>query len=75
MSVVDSIAMSLRGLVKVVLVLLGVTVVGALLAGAVDVFAPGVIQGTPLGRGSAASPLLWTIIAAGLLWGVQEVRD
>lgn len=74
MSVVDDIATSLRGLAKVALVLLGMVIVGALFAGTLDVVAPEMIRGTPLGPDSAASPLLWTFIAGALLWGVQEVR-
>lgn len=71
---VDEIATSLRGLVKLVLVLVGIVVVGGLIAGVADMVIPDLIAGTVLGRNSTASPLAWGIIAAGLLYGAQEVR-
>lgn len=75
MSAVDDIAMSLKGLAKITLVLVGAIIVGGILAGVATAVAPSLLRGTPLGPGSSASPLLWTVIAIGLLWGVQEVRD
>lgn len=56
-------------------VLLGATVFGGVLGGLGDVFAPSLISGTPLGAGSASSPMAWTLIAAVLIIGLLEVRE
>lgn len=51
----------------IVLILIAVPLGGAL-AGAADVWIPGLIEGTPLEARSGQSPLAWTAVAFGLEW-------
>jgi hypothetical protein len=50
-------------------------VAGGLLAGTIDVVAPSLTMGTPLGPESRVSPVAWTAIAAVGMVGIREVLD
>lgn len=73
MGFVDSVFDGTKGVFKLVVVLAVVSALGGVLGALADIAIPGVIAGTPLGPESGLSPLAWTAIAGGLLYGGMEV--
>jgi len=51
------------------------SILGGVLGAVADIFLGDLIVGTPLGPQSRASPMAWTVIAFGVMYSANEVRD